>query len=251
MEKIECSYGCGQEAKYKLKNGKLCCNKSQNSCIAIKEKFSKSSKGKKKLPFSKEHREKIGFRTKGKKFEEIYGKEKGEKLRQNRREVMINGQASYLCSIPRDPEKIKKAAKIQSEKIKGEGNPNRLLEVREKKRQHMLNGGAVKANSGIKNPSKPQMELYNRIKEIYSTAILNYPCYPLNYSLDIFIPELKIFFESDGSYWHQNKQKDLERQKKIENLGMKCIRYIINNVKDVPSKEKIKEDIGYFINGKN
>jgi len=29
-----CEYGCGQEAKHQLKNGKWCCSKSQNSCPA-------------------------------------------------------------------------------------------------------------------------------------------------------------------------------------------------------------------------
>lgn len=27
-----CGFGCGQEAKYELKNGKMCCSKSPNSC---------------------------------------------------------------------------------------------------------------------------------------------------------------------------------------------------------------------------
>ena len=33
-----CDYGCGQEAKYQLKNGKWCCCKSFNSCPAIRKK---------------------------------------------------------------------------------------------------------------------------------------------------------------------------------------------------------------------
>lgn len=32
-------YGCGQEAKYQLKNGKWCCFKSQNSCPMIRKKL--------------------------------------------------------------------------------------------------------------------------------------------------------------------------------------------------------------------
>jgi len=39
-----CDYGCGQEAKYQLKNGKWCCSKSQNSCPKIKNKLSESTK---------------------------------------------------------------------------------------------------------------------------------------------------------------------------------------------------------------
>lgn len=33
-----CDYGCGQKAKYKFQNGKMCCSKHHNSCPAIKNK---------------------------------------------------------------------------------------------------------------------------------------------------------------------------------------------------------------------
>jgi len=113
------------------------------------------------------------------------------------------------------------------------------------RRKHMLDGGAAYCNSFIQNPSKPQVELYNRIKEIYPAAILNYPCYELNYSLDIAIPELKLWFESDGSYWHKDKkEQDSKRQKEIEDfLGWDCIRYIIDSIGQVPCLKTIKEDI--------
>jgi hypothetical protein len=101
----------------------------------------------------------------------------------------------------------------------------------------MLNGGASYLNKFIKNPSKPQVDLYNKVKELYSSAILNYEC--LNYSVDIAIPNIKVVIEYDGSWWHQDKEKDLERQRKIEGLGWKFIRY-----KDkVPSIENLIEDI--------
>ena len=41
MEHI-CDYGCGQEAKFQLKNGKWCCSKSQNSCSNMKKIFSEN-----------------------------------------------------------------------------------------------------------------------------------------------------------------------------------------------------------------
>jgi len=36
-----CDYGCGQEAKYTIGNGKLCCSKHHNSCPEIRKKNSK------------------------------------------------------------------------------------------------------------------------------------------------------------------------------------------------------------------
>jgi len=119
------------------------------------------------------------------------------------------------------------------------------------RKKWMLEGGAVYISSFIKNPSKPQVELYNRIKELYSSAELNYPLYRgegnKNYSLDVAIPELKICFESDGSWWHPNEEKDLIRQNEIEELGWKVIRYKSDSTKQVPSKEQIKNDIEKII----
>lgn len=37
-----CEYGCGQEAKYTLKNGKQCCSAHANSCPTIKAKLKAS-----------------------------------------------------------------------------------------------------------------------------------------------------------------------------------------------------------------
>lgn len=50
-----CEYGCGQEAKYQLKNGKWCCSKSYNSCPVARKNKSKVMKGRKR---------KVGIRIK-------------------------------------------------------------------------------------------------------------------------------------------------------------------------------------------
>jgi len=115
---------------------------------------------------------------------------------------------------------------------------NRCPECDSKKRsQKMKNGQASYMNSCIKNPSKPQMELFNLVKENHPSAILNYQI--LNFSIDIAIPNLKIAVEYDGSYWHQDQEKDDIRQKKIENEGWTFLRY-----RDyVPSKEELVLDI--------
>lgn len=98
-------------------------------------------------------------------------------------------------------------------------------------------GRAAFLNSFIENPSKPQIELYELTKKLFSNSILNYQleCY----SIDIAIPNLKIAIEYDGSYWHQDKEKDIERQKNIENFGWSFIRY----VDYIPSKNELKKDI--------
>jgi len=56
-----CDYECGNYARYKFKNGKLCCCKSNNSC----PKFQCKLRGKK---HSDEYKKKVSLRMKGHKF---------------------------------------------------------------------------------------------------------------------------------------------------------------------------------------
>ena len=107
----------------------------------------------------------------------------------------------------------------------------------------MLNGKAAYMNSFITNPSKPQVELFEMIKEVVPESILNYPIIELNYCIDIGIPDLMIAFEYDGGYWHQDKEADDRRQSEIEKLGWKFIRF-----KDrIPTMEELKEKINELI----
>jgi very-short-patch-repair endonuclease len=53
-----------------------------------------------------------------------------------------------------------------------------------------------------------------------------------------------ICFESDGSYWHKDPEKDFIRQKEIEESGWKVIRYCsVDTIQQVPTIDRIKEDI--------
>jgi 5-methylcytosine-specific restriction endonuclease McrA len=61
MEEIKvCEYGCGQEAKFILKNGKHCCSKTSNQCESIRKKNSLKTEQRHKegkaYEFSKEDR---------------------------------------------------------------------------------------------------------------------------------------------------------------------------------------------------
>jgi hypothetical protein len=106
----------------------------------------------------------------------------------------------------------------------------------ENQRKYMLDGGALKALMGNNNPSKPQIEFFNLVKECgYDTVIMNYPIYDLNILLDIAIPELKIDFEYDGSYWHQNEESDNQRDDNLKRLKWEVYRFR----DQIPSKEEI------------
>ena len=236
-----CYYGCGQEAKYQFKNGKWCCSKSQNSCPIIRKKFKDGRPnimGKNNPMFGKhlteEHKRGIGekngdrLRTSFKKIID-YVEDKGYQLLSTKEEY--KNQFSYI--LFRCPDGHEFSMRYDNFKS-GQRCP-----VCKYKRdsERMLNGGAAHANSFITNPSKPQVELFNLVKEDHPESILEYPC--LNYSIDIVIPNLKIAIEYDGSYWHQDQEKDDKRQREIEDQGWTFLRY-----RDyVPSKEELRKDI--------
>lgn len=58
-----CEYGCGQIAKYELANGKKCCSKSANSCIANKAKNAMSKIIDKECPYCHNRFEQINSRV--------------------------------------------------------------------------------------------------------------------------------------------------------------------------------------------
>jgi hypothetical protein len=58
-----CDYGCGQESKFKLKNGKLCCHKNYQSCPYFIKKCNVKKIG---VKFSEERKENISKAKKGK-----------------------------------------------------------------------------------------------------------------------------------------------------------------------------------------
>jgi len=253
-----CDYGCGQEANFTFKNGKHCCTKIYSSCLEQRrlssernkgkilgpqseehrENISKSKKGKKKKPFTKEHRENISKSKKGRKMalpqsietDELcsfgcgilanYRFKSGnfccsirvvdcpkirQKVTEKQRQWMLDGGAKHIRKAPRNKEKLD----IQYKNTK----------------QRMKNGGASYINSFNKSKSKPQKHIFNVVNNLFPnyTVKIDYPF--LNYNLDIAILELKIVLEYDGAYWHKDLEKDLERQKEIENLGWKFIRY--------------------------
>jgi len=127
---------------------------------------------------------------------------------------------------------------IGNQNAKGSKHSKEVCDNQSKRMtKEMLNGKAAYMLSFIKNPSRPQVELFEIIEQLYPQAVLNYPS--LNRSIDIAIPDLMIAIEYDGSYWHQDEEADLIRQEELEAVGWKFLRY----VDYIPSIEKLKRDL--------
>lgn len=203
-----CDYGCGREAIHKFKNGKWCCSKNTQSCPA-KILNNKPNLGRK---FPIEVRLKLG-----KKGNDNVSKR--PEVQEKQRQYMLNGGAIKAANAPRDKEKMKNFSESQ--------------------RIRMLNGGAIIALNGVISPSKPQIKLFKLVSEIYPLAELEFWEKRANKRIDIVIKEYMIAIEYDGSYWHQDKERDIKRQKSLEDFGWKFIRY-----KDkIPSKKELLKDI--------
>jgi very-short-patch-repair endonuclease len=69
--------------------------------------------------------------------------------------------------------------------------------------------------------------------------VFQYPI--LRYDVDFAIPGLKIAIECDGEQWHQDKEKDLIRQQKIEAEGWFVLRY--SGVKINQCLDEIEDEV--------
>lgn len=98
-------------------------------------------------------------------------------------------------------------AKIKLFKDYPEKHPNRILAK----------------NGGI---SKPQIAMFNILKEKFPDASLNHPVHTgLNSRhIDVALPTKMLAFEYNGSYWHKdNIEKDKIRTNQLNKLGWKVI----------------------------
>ena len=159
----------------------------------------------------------------------ISDSKKGKKLTEEHKQKISSGVRGKGMFGKKHSEETKR--KIR-ESLKKSG-------ANERSRIYMLNGGSSHASSFIRNPSKPQVELFNLVKQIDICPILNFAVKEVNKCIDIALPHRKIAIEYDGSYWHQDEEKDKQRQKEIESLGWKFIRYRDR----VPSLDELKGDL--------
>jgi hypothetical protein len=277
-----CDYGCGKEAIYQFKNGKRCCSDKHTKCVGVKQKLSKTIKGQKKPQRTKEHQDKLTESRRktmfifSKPFDNknhvlcSYGCKKLAKFQMKNGKYCCSKNYSSCVGMKKINSKKHFGKKVLnrksrlyckdtydkiSRKLKGRNyeslyGKEKAKQLKELKRRLILREGFIGyLHSFIKNPSKPELKLREVVKELYPNCIFSYGI--LHYAVDIALIDKKIVIESDGEYWHQDKEKDMKRQKKIEDLGWKFIRYSIDTVNQVPPKEKISNDIINICKGDN
>jgi len=151
-----CDYGCGQEAKNKMTNGKLCCSKSYNSCPELKRKNSESQKGKI-----------IG------KIHWGYGKKRKKKTKNKIGEKQLGCNNHYFLDVETINERYSFFIKIEEIRY----NPNKL----EKKeiQVHCKNHNCInsKEKNGWFTPSRSQLsERIRAIEKPFGMIENNFYC---------------------------------------------------------------------------
>lgn len=77
-----------------------------------------------------------------------------------------------------------------------------------------------------RHTSLPEKVIYFYIKKVYKDAIENYKIEWLGKSeIDIYIPSIKTGIEYDGKFWHQNKKRDIEKDKKCFENNVRLVRF--------------------------
>lgn len=102
--------------------------------------------------------------------------------------------------------------------------------------------------------SSSESELFNFVKSIYGgNVVRNYRKWSGGkYEIDIYLPELKIGFEFNGTYWHSKKHKDqyyhFNKSMNARQKGISIVHIHENDwyLKNEIVKNKIKECLGIY-----
>lgn len=158
-----------------------------------------------------------------------------------------NAQHHKIALNSRDLDAMRKA----SSQRMIENNPSHLPSFSEHHSKHMKqylkehpekHPNFIMAQKG--HMTKIEKSIGEVLQSLGLNVIFNYPID--GYFIDWAIPSLKIGIECDGAYWHQNKQRDSLRDKKIEKFGWTLLRLkeseIENNI------ELCREKISRLVN---
>lgn len=96
--------------------------------------------------------------------------------------------------------------------------------------------GCPICNSGTQS-SFAEQAIYYYMKKIFSNTKNRYKV-ENKYEIDVFIPELNLGIEYDGSRFHKDIAKDLEKEKRIKSFGIDLIR-----IKELPRNSKKKSEM--------
>lgn len=162
----------------------------------------------------------------------MYGKQT-EEHKKNRVNSFLKTVNTPGYKFPRNrKETIERRVKTFKRNIElGLFIPHSMSKIeKEIRRKHMLAGKAVmmRKKATIKRISIPQKIVFNKLLKYNNNLVMEYAVKKPNkknyYYLDIADVDNKINIEYDGSNWHQDREKDLNRDKELSSLGWQVYR---------------------------
>ncbi len=191
-----------------------------------------------------------------------YGCESPMQNDEVKNKVMQTNLQKYNVRTPFESDEIqKKIIKTNIERY-GVSNPSQSPIIRERVKQTCFERYGVEHTSQVKEfkekaiktltencvipTSSQQIQIYEMIKNKYPNAELNYPFSTCSLDTFVCINGVNLDVEYDGSYWHQNKQKDIKRDKFLQSQGFKTLR--IRSGHKIPTEEELFDAIDYLVN---
>lgn len=212
-----CSYGCGQEAHYTLKNGKPCCSPFAASCPTVRENIREGIK--RKLKEGTWQKGRGGWNKGLTKENSNKIKERGQLLHQR----YMNGELTPSFKGKKHSAETKQKISISRKKFLQE-NPSQV--------PYLLNHYS-------KGPSYPEMYWIDLIKR--EKLNLSYHKQVGLYELDFFNESKMIDLEIDGEQHYTDTRiiaSDIQRTAYLESLGWKVLRIRWNEWQKLAFQEK-------------
>lgn len=171
---------------------------------------------------------------------EKYGVEYNSQVKEFQEKKKQTCIDKYGYNTPSKADKVKQ--KAEETNVKRYGAKTSLLnsEIRRKGIKTMLKNGRI-------CKSKAEVRLYNLIQQVYGKDNCDDSQIVDGKLLDIvlYINGNKIDIEYDGSYWHQNKNKDINRDIRLRSRGYKILR--VKGNYQIPTQEQLKNAIDYLV----
>lgn len=165
-----------------------------------------------------------------------------EECRNRAKEVMVE---KYGCEYALQSTKGQENFKNSMKDKYGEDNPSKCPELRKKARESMYMNGTIPT-------SAPERKMVQMLIELFGedSCIPGFPVDKINLDCLLTVNNIKIDVEYDGIYWHTGREDyDRKRNHWLISQGYKVIRILENTKNDLPSLERLKEEVDYILEG--
>ncbi len=146
----------------------------------------------------------------------------------------------YGCEFPSQTKEIKEKMKQTFQERYGVDYCLQVPKFAQKARVGIMQ--TLIKNGNIPT-SKPQIQIFEMCCDIFGkeTVTLNKPLSPFFLDIELKIDNILIDIEYDGTYWHNDPQKDRRRDEVVKSRGYKVLR--IRGKQNVPTKEQLIDGV--------